>query len=52
MMRSSRRKDRVDEERSNGPPAFIRGIARFPLLAHLAGRLMGLGFRMEHVRER
>lgn len=52
MMRSSRRKDRVDEERSKGPPAFIRGIARFPLLAHLAGRLMGLGFRMEHVRER
>ncbi|MBT9370769.1 FAD-dependent oxidoreductase [Rhizobium sp. CSW-27] len=52
MMRSSRRKDRVDEKRSKGPPAFIRGIARFPLLAHLAGRLMGLGFRMEHVRER
>lgn len=50
MMRSSRRKDQGDEERRKGPPAFIRGIARFPLLAHLAGRLMGLGFRMEHVR--
>ncbi len=50
MMRSSRRKDQADEQRKKGPPAFIRGIARFPLLAHLAGRLMGLGFRMEHVR--
>lgn len=52
MMRSSRRKDQGQEERRKGPPAFIRGIARFPLLAHLAGRLMGLGFRMEHVRNR
>lgn len=50
MMRSSRRKDEGDKKRKNGPPAFIRGIARFPLLAHLAGRLMGLGFRMEHVK--
>ncbi|WP_137133752.1 FAD-dependent oxidoreductase [Rhizobium sp. FKY42] len=50
MMRSNRRKELVQEERKKGPPAFIRNIARFPLLAHLAGRLMGLGFRMEHVR--
>ncbi len=50
MMRSSRRTDQVDDRKSKGPPAFIRGIARFPLLAHLAGRLIGLGFRMEHVR--
>ncbi|TWF50309.1 FAD-dependent oxidoreductase [Neorhizobium alkalisoli] len=49
MMRSSRRSDEAKEEKRKGPPAFIRGIARFPLLAHLAGRLMGLGFRMEHV---
>ena len=50
MMRSSRRKDEGDTERRKGPPAFIRGIARWPVLAHLAGRLIGLGFRMEHVR--
>ncbi|WP_254701384.1 FAD-dependent oxidoreductase [Neorhizobium galegae] len=50
MMRSSRRTDQADDRKSKGPPAFIRGIARFPLLAHLAGRLIGLGFRMEHVR--
>lgn len=52
MMRSSRRKDQVSAERRKGPPAFIRGIARFPLLSHLAGRLIGLGFRMEHVANR
>ncbi|KAA9388763.1 FAD-dependent oxidoreductase [Neorhizobium galegae] len=50
MMRSSRRTDEGDDRQRKGPPAFIRGIARFPLLAHLAGRLIGLGFRMEHVR--
>ncbi len=50
MMRSSRRTDQADDRKSKGPPGFIRGIARFPLLAHLAGRLIGLGFRMEHVR--
>lgn len=52
MMRSSRRTDQASEEKRKGPPAFIRGIARFPLLSHLAGRLIGLGFRMEHVRNR
>ncbi len=50
MMRSSRRKDETTEKTAKGPPAFIRGIARWPVLAHVAGRLMGLGFRMEHVR--
>jgi len=50
MMRSSHKVDQADEQKRKGPPAFIRGIARFPLLAHLAGRLIGLGFRMEHVR--
>jgi 2-polyprenyl-6-methoxyphenol hydroxylase-like FAD-dependent oxidoreductase len=52
MMRSSRRADEDDTDKRKGPPAFIRGIIRFPLLAHLAGRLIGLGFRMEHVRKR
>jgi 2-polyprenyl-6-methoxyphenol hydroxylase-like FAD-dependent oxidoreductase len=50
MMRSSRRTDDESEAKRKGPPAFIRGIARWPVLAHVAGRLMGLGFRMEHVR--
>jgi 2-polyprenyl-6-methoxyphenol hydroxylase-like FAD-dependent oxidoreductase len=50
MMRSSRRKDQGAAEKRKRPPAFIRGIVRWPVLAHLAGRLIGLGFRMEHVR--
>ena len=50
MMRSRRRNDEGDEQKRKGPPAFIRGIARFPLLSHLAGRLIGLGFRMERVQ--
>jgi 2-polyprenyl-6-methoxyphenol hydroxylase-like FAD-dependent oxidoreductase len=52
MMRSSNRKDQADGRKRKGPPAFIRGLARWPVLAHLAGRLIGLGFRMEHVRRR
>lgn len=50
MMRRDRRKREGEEARREGPPAFMRSIARWPLLAHLAGRLVGLGFRPEHVR--
>lgn len=50
MMRRDRRQREDDDARRSGPPAFMRGIARWPLLAHLAGRLLGLGFRPEHVR--
>lgn len=52
MMRSRRRNDQRIDDKRKGPPAFIRGIARLPILSHLAGRLIGLGFRMEHVRLR
>jgi 2-polyprenyl-6-methoxyphenol hydroxylase-like FAD-dependent oxidoreductase len=37
-------------DRRKGPPAFMHHIARWPVLAHLTGRLVGLGFRSEHVR--
>jgi 2-polyprenyl-6-methoxyphenol hydroxylase-like FAD-dependent oxidoreductase len=37
-------------DRRKGPRAFMRHIARWPVLAHLTGRLVGLGFRSEHVR--
>ncbi len=50
MMRSDRRKREDDGRKRSGPPAFMRGIARWPVFAHLAGRLIGLGFRPEHVR--
>ncbi|WP_092868151.1 FAD-dependent oxidoreductase [Hyphomicrobium facile] len=52
MMRRDRRKREADERTRSGPPGFVLGIARWPILAHLAGRLIGLGFRPEHVRNR
>lgn len=48
MMR--RNPDKPREAARTGPPKFMLWIARVPLLAHLAGRLIGLGFRPEHVR--
>ncbi len=50
MMRSGKRKREASEATRSGPPGFIKGIARWPILAHLSGRLIGLGFRPEHVR--
>ncbi len=50
MMRSDRRKRETKNARPDGPPAFMRHLARWPILAHLAGRLIGVGFRPEHVR--
>ncbi len=50
MMRSDRRKRETNNTRRDGPPAFMRHLARWPILAHLAGRLIGVGFRPEHVR--
>ncbi|WP_297253283.1 FAD-dependent oxidoreductase [Bosea sp. (in: a-proteobacteria)] len=50
MMRRDRRKREGDEAKRAGPPAFMRYIARWPILSRLAGRLIGLGFRPEHVR--
>lgn len=37
-------------EKPAGPPKFLRVIGRWPVLSHLAGRLVGLGFRPERVR--
>ncbi len=50
MMRSKNKKDQADAKKAKGPPAFVLAIMRFPLLAHLAGRLIGLGFRREKLR--
>ena len=49
MMRSKNKKDQADAKKAKGPPAFVLAIMRFPLLAHLAGRLIGLGFRREKI---
>jgi len=52
MMRRDRRKRENAEAKRDGPPAFMATMARWPMLAHLAGRLIGLGFRPEHVQSR
>lgn len=43
---AARRRAAGDE---SGPPGFLKGIARWPVLAHVTGRLIGMGFRPEHV---
>lgn len=48
MMRSKRKPG--DETKSSGPPAFLRVIGRSRILPHVTGRLIGLGFRPEHVK--
>lgn len=50
MMQSSSYKRHADTARRNGSPAFMKGIARWPMLAHLAGRLVDMGIRRERVR--
>lgn len=50
MMQRGRRKQDGTDTKREGPPAFMRSIARWPILARLAGRLVGMGFRPEHVR--
>lgn len=52
MMQRDRNNRETAEKRREGPPIFMRYIARWPVLAHLAGRLVGLGFRSECVQER
>lgn len=50
MMRRDRRKHEGARRKRSRPPAFMRYIARWPILSRLAGRLIGLGFRPGHVR--
>jgi len=52
MMRSDRRRRDTNDTRKDGAPAFMRHLARWPILAHLAGRLIGVGFRPEHIRDK
>ena len=52
MMRSDRRRRETNDTRKDGAPAFMRHLARWPILAHLAGRLIGVGFRPEHIRDK
>ncbi|MEJ8574203.1 FAD-dependent oxidoreductase [Microbaculum marinum] len=49
MMRRKRKPGSEDPAARGRPPAFLRAIARSRLLPHLTGRLIGMGFRPEHV---
>lgn len=49
MMRQRRKPE--GGKPSSGPPAFMRFIVRSRLLPHLTGRLIGMGFRPETIRE-
>ncbi|MBN9669499.1 FAD-dependent oxidoreductase [Labrenzia aggregata] len=49
LQRMMRRKRNSRGEASRRPPGFVRMIGRFPILARLMGRLIGMGFRPEHI---
>ncbi|MGD9805402.1 MAG: FAD-dependent oxidoreductase [Hyphomicrobiaceae bacterium] len=48
VMMRRRRRPPVEHGTARAP-AFLRAMARWPLLPHLAGKLIGLGIRPEHV---
>lgn len=50
LMMRRRRDPSGDAKPKAGPPAFMRFIGRSRLLPHVTGRLIGLGFRPEHIR--
>ena len=50
LMMRRKRSPTADASRPKRPPAFLRFIARSRLLPHLTGRLIGIGFRPEHIR--
>ncbi|VDC33942.1 FAD-dependent oxidoreductase [Pseudogemmobacter humi] len=50
MQRMMRRKRNDKGEAVPRPPGFVRMIARFPMLSRLMGRLIGMGFRQEHIK--
>jgi len=49
IMMGRRRPRTANAEAESGPPAFLRAIARLPLLSRLAGRIIGMGLRPEHI---
>lgn len=49
LQRMMRRKRNDKGEAASRPPRFLRMIARYPILSRLMGRLIGLGFRPEHI---
>lgn len=50
MMQKSSQRRNIDPEKKKGPPSFMRYIAKWPPLAHFAGRIVGMGFRSEKIK--
>ena len=50
LMMRRKRGPAADASQPKRPPAFLRFIARSRVLPHLTGRLIGIGFRPEHIR--
>ncbi len=50
LQRMMRRKRNDKGEAAPRPPGFIRMLARWPVLSRLMGRLIGMGFRPEHIK--
>ncbi|UXN05760.1 FAD-dependent oxidoreductase [Bartonella sp. HY761] len=50
MMQKSSQKRNLDPEKKKAPPSFMRYIAKWPPLAHFAGRIVGMGFRSEKIK--
>lgn len=49
MRSSNRKRETESQSKVAGPPGFLKAIMRFPLLAHLVGRLIGVGIRPEKI---
>lgn len=52
LQRMMRRKRNAQGEAAPRPPGFVRAIVRMPWLAHVMGRIIGIGFRPERVAGR
>lgn len=52
LQRMMRRKRDDKGEIKPRPPRFLRLLARYPVLSRLMGRLIGMGFRPEHIAGR
>lgn len=48
---SSTQAEQTQATAPKGPPGFVLAIARVPILARLAGKLIGSGFRPEHIQD-
>ncbi|HEY0214064.1 MAG TPA: FAD-dependent oxidoreductase [Paenirhodobacter sp.] len=51
LQKMMRRKRNAQGQAAPRPPGFVRAIIRMPWLAHVMGRIIGIGFRPERVSD-